>query len=603
MRVPARCLIVLLLNIPPISAGAQAALSTDPVLAGYEAVIAEAGRARELERLERLYSLWEQRTADGLDRADTVAEGALAKWVTNAPEVVEVRRRRAEAELAAIRSIDPSELGAEDRLEYELFLYQAENAVASSRFPWEMMPIYYRRGVHREAEQIGQLPTGSPSDYEEILAWLNGVSLRIDEEIQWMKRALAAGVLPPRVLLRDEAGVINQHLAVQPLESPYLQAFTRFPDVIKPSERARLTAEAVRTYERRIVPAYRRLHRFFTFEYLPRAREDVGWSSLPGGPQLYEERLRFISSSDLTPEEAHQVGVAEVQRIRGEIEVVRRDVGFEGSLQEFVRFLSTDPQFTIADSAALITAMRDAVKRVEPELFRLFYRLPRLLPAGLAGSRGGGMTTVAGSWVDRRPSMIRVSPAVLGSTRSWQILSMAMWAGYPGHHIADAWAAERAMVPAPAFLTGSWFGSADHGWAAYATTLADEMGVVHNPYERLGALALALRHSILLAVETGIHHRAWTRDEALEFARANALPEQDFEDAVNQMIAFPGASHYRLGALSFARMRQRAEAELGAAFDLRAFHDAVMEAGMLPLPMLDAALERWITAQKSASKG
>lgn len=574
----------------------------------YAALIAQRGRVPDARRLHRLFEVnWRYRMHEFPEFATYVGyPGQNARWTDRSPEAIARRKRELEEPLRVLRSIDRSRLSAADRLNYDLFRRGLELAREGARFKDEYLPVNQLGGAQQDLAQVLALaPARSVADYEDMLARLRAVPTVVDQEIALMRRGVEEGVTPPRVVLRDVPDQVRNQIVDDPLASPLLRPFGRFPVAVAEADRDRLRREAARIYTERVRPAFERLLRYLTGEYIPRARESVGLGALPDGAAWYAYRVRRYTTTDLDPERIHQLGLAEVKRIRAALDSVIASTGFPGSFPDFTRFLRTDPRFFFTDSAALLQASRDLAKRIDPELIKLFGKLPRLpygvvpVPAYAAKSQ----TTAyyePGSLKAGRPGNYFVNWYDLKSRPKWEMEALTLHEAVPGHHLQLALADELEGIPD--FRKYADYTAFVEGWGLYAESLGPELGLYTDPYAKFGQLTYEMWRAIRLVLDTGIHAKGWTRDQAMRFFRENsAKTEHDIEVEVDRYIVWPGqALAYKLGELKFKELRAYAAKELGPGFDLRAFHDRVLGQGPLPLDVLDAETRRWVEAGKAA---
>lgn len=574
----------------------------------YAALIAQRGRVPDARRLHRLFEVnWRYRMREFPEFATYVGyPGQNARWTDRSPEAIARRKRELEEPLRVLRSIDRARLGPADRLNYDLFRRGLELAREGARFKDEYLPINQLGGAQQDLAQVLAIaPNRSVADYEDMLARLRAVPAVVDQEIALMRRGVEEGITPPRVVLRDVPDQVRNQIVDDPLASPLLRPFGRFPAAVAEADRDRLRGEAARIYAEAVRPAFERLLRYLTDEYIPRARESVGMGALPDGAAWYAYRVRRYTTTDLDPERIHQLGLAEVKRIRGAMDSLIASTGFKGSFADFTRFLRTDPRFFFTDSAALIQATRDLAKRIDPELIKLFGKLPRLpygvtpVPAYAAKSQ----TTAyyePGSLKAGRPGTYFVNWYDLESRPKWEMEALTLHEAVPGHHLQLALADELEGVPD--FRKYADYTAFVEGWGLYAESLGPELGLYTDPYAKFGQLTYEMWRAIRLVLDTGIHAKGWTRDQAIAFFRENsAKTDHDIEVEVDRYIVWPGqALAYKLGELEFKELRAYATTELGSRFDLRAFHDRVLGQGPLPLDVLDAETRRWVRERKVA---
>ncbi|PYP42140.1 MAG: DUF885 domain-containing protein, partial [Gemmatimonadetes bacterium] len=443
----------------------------------------------------------------------------------------------------------------------------------------------------------------SVQDYENILARLNGVPALVDQAIVLLGKGLEAGITPPRVTLRDVPDQIRGLTPDDPMASPLLQPFAQFPASVPATERERLTRAARDAYTQRVAPAYRKLYDYVAGTYVPKARESIGMRELPDGPAWYAYRVRQFTTTSLSPDQIHALGLREVKRIRALMDSVIAATGFKGSFADFARFLRTDPQFFYDDSASLVRAYRDIAKRADPGLIKLFGRLPRLpygvttVPSFMAKSQ----TTAyyqGGSLQAGRPGYFFVNTYDLKSRPKWEMEALSLHEAVPGHHLQIALAQE--LDGLPEFRRYGGYTAFVEGWGLYAEGLGPELGMYQDPYSKFGQLTYEMWRAVRLVLDTGIHAMGWTREQALQFFKDNApKAEQDITVEVDRYIAWPGqALAYKIGQLKFRELRDSTAAALGTRFDIRAYHDEALRNGALPLDLLEQDVREWIAKQR-----
>ena len=506
--------------------------------------------------------------------------------------------------MAVIASIDRASLSASDQLNYDLFRRGAENAIAGARFPDELLAISQQGGPQLLPQSLELNPNATVADYEAILSRIDSLPSRIEQSIALLQKGLAAKVTSPRITLRDVPDQVKSLITADAMKSPVLVMFTRFPSDIAPADRQRLTAAAVKSYTERVRPAYEKLLAFLTSTYIPGARETVGMSALPDGAAWYAYNVRVETTTDRTPEEIHAIGLAEVKRIRGEEDSVMKAIGYKGSFAEFSNFLRTDPRFFFTDSADLVRAYRDIVKRIDPELIHLFGHLPRL-PYGVTTipSYSAKSATTAyyqpGSYEAGRPGYYYVNTYALNTRPKWEMEALSSHEAVPGHHLQISIAQE--LTDLPEFRRHGSYTAFVEGWALYSESLGDRIGLYKDPYSKFGQLTYEMWRAIRLVIDTGIHSEGWSRQQAIDYFLANSAKTQnDITVEVDRYIVAPGqALAYKTGELEIKALRAYAEQQLGDKFDIREFHDEVLDQGALPMDILDARVRAWVAEQKA----
>jgi uncharacterized protein (DUF885 family) len=383
----------------------------------------------------------------------------------------------------------------------------------------------------------------------------------------------------------------------------YWGPIRNLPEGFGAADRERLTAAYRAAIEGKVVPTYRRLHDFMRDEYLPRTRTSVGLDALPDGAAWYAQRVRDITTTDLTPAQIHDIGLAEVARIRNEMKGVMQRVGFEGDLDAFFRFLNTDPRFVWPSREALVAGYVDIKNRVDPQLPKLFEVLPkadyevRAVEPFREKSAAGGSYQAA-SEDGTRPGIFYANTYDLSARPKWAMEALSLHEGNPGHHFQISIAREQKELPR--FRRFGGYTAYSEGWALYAESLGPDLGMYEDPYQYFGRLEGELFRAIRLVVDTGLHSKGWTRQQVLDYIQANSATSEARRVAeTERYMAIPGqALAYKLGQLKISELRARAEQALGERFDLRKFHTAVLGDGPLPLDVLEAKIDRWIASQK-----
>ena len=595
----------------PITLACLATLAARVPAAAQQPAIAALAESRDADslRLRRLIALhWDYTMREYPEFATAVGYPSQnARWTDYSADALARRKRELHEPLAVLQSIDRARLPATDELNYDLFRRNITDALEEGRFPGELMPVTQLGGVQQDVPStIAQSPASTVRDYEDIVARLRGVPALVDQTIALLERGLAARVTPPRVTLRDVPQQVQNLLVDDPLTSPMLQAFTRFPPpaAVPTAEQERLRAAAVAAYREAVAPAFRRLHTFLAERYVPGCRESIAMRDLPDGMAWYRVRARASTTTDLMPEQIHAIGLAEVKRIRAQMDSVIAASGFRGSFAEFVQFLRTDPRFYFTTADDLLRASRDIAKRADPGLVRLFGTLPRL-PYGIApipAYAERSQTTAyyqPGSPAAARAGTYFVNTYDLSARPKWEMQALTLHEAVPGHHLQIALAQE--LTGVPEFRRYGGYTAFVEGWGLYSESLGGEMGFYADPYSKFGQLTYEMWRAIRLVLDTGIHTMGWSRAQAIEFFKANAAKsEHDIIVEVDRYIVWPGqALAYKIGELKLKELRAYATHQLGDRFDVRAFHDQVLGAGAVPLDMLEGRIGAWVAAVKA----
>ncbi|MDQ3286755.1 MAG: DUF885 domain-containing protein [Pseudomonadota bacterium] len=529
------------------------------------------------------------------------------RWTDLSLEAMKARQEADRETLQRLRGIDREALSAEDRLSYDVFAWQAERTVERQKYNEWQRPVSQRGGV-QNAEGIAEvLPFASTKDYHDWLKRLEAVPAMVAQTTELMREGLKAGNTPPRVLMQRVTDQIDAQIVDDPTESPFYKRFESFPDSVPEGERKALQAQARKVIAGAVVPAYREFAEFFRTEYLPGSRETIAAADLPDGAEYYDFLAAQFTTTDLTADQIHQIGLKEVARIRGEMEQVRTEVGFDGTLNEFFDHLRTDPKFFHKTPGELLEAYQAMSKRIDPELVKVSKMIPRLpygvraIPDNIAPD-----TTTAyyqpGAVDGSRAGYYYVNLYKPEVRPKWEMMALSLHEAVPGHHFQFARGMELGEVPM--FRRVGYFTAYGEGWGLYAERLGYDMGLYDDPYDRMGQLAYDMWRAVRLVVDTGMHSKGWSRQKAIDYFMHNAPKmEQDVVNEIDRYIGWPGqALAYKIGQLKISELRALATKELGEGFDLRDFNDAVLSTGSVPLATLEAHMLEWIREQKAAAK-
>jgi uncharacterized protein (DUF885 family) len=557
-------------------------------------------------RLQQLFKLdWEHSMQESPEFATEVGyPGQNARWSDQSLEAIARRQRELNSPLKVLDSIERGKLSPADQLNYDLFRKNIADAIEGTRFKADYMPITQLNGVQQGlAETLEISPRATVKDYEDILARLNGVPKVVEQNIVLLKKGLETGITPPRITLRDVPQQIQSQMASEPEKNEMLKAFFEFPPELEENQRTRLREEAARALREKIVPAFTSLHDFFVETYLPGTRETIAMSALPDGAAWYAYNARMSTTTSLTPKEIHELGLSEVARIRKEMDAVIAKSGFKGNFAEFSKFVRSSPQFYYTNGESLLSGYRDIAKRIDPELARLFGKLPRL-PYGVKAVPAyaeKSQTTAyyqPGSVRAGRPGWFYANTYALDTRPKWEMEALTCHEAVPGHHLQISLAQELENVPE--FRKHLGYTAFVEGWGLYSEGLGQEMGLYADPYMKYGELTYEMWRAIRLVVDTGIHSMGWSRQQAIDYFLANASKtEHDVTVEVDRYIVWPGqALAYKIGQLKFRDLRAYATRQLGDKFDVRQFHDQVLASGAVPLDILERRVKEWAAGKK-----
>jgi uncharacterized protein (DUF885 family) len=529
--------------------------------------------------------------------------------MTPSPEYAAASLALEKRYLAAVRAIDPARLDDEERLTREVFIYYRGAEVESFRFPSRLLPVSQFDGGMATSlalfgEGNGSQPFETVEDFDRWLARARQFPRWVDAAIAAMREGMARGVVHPRVVMVKTLPQLESILSADPEESLFYGPVKRMPPSWPAATRSRLATAFAELIEGNLDPSYRRLRDFIRDEYLPACRTTVGWSALPDGAAWYAAEVRLSTTTRLSPEDIHATGLEEVARIRTGMERVMTQVGFEGTLAEFFRYVQEEPAFYFRRPADVLAGYVRLKKQISAELPRLFSRMPkadyevRPVEAFRAASAAGG--SYEGPSADgTRRGIFYVNTYNLKAQPIYGMETLSLHEAAPGHHFQVS--IQQEMTGLPRFRRFEGNTAYVEGWALYAESLGRELGLFADPMQWYGRLSDEMLRAMRLVVDTGLHAQGWSRERAVAYMRANSsLADSDIEAEVDRYIVMPGqALGYKIGDLRLQALRRRATLALGAAFDVREFHAEVLEGGALPLDVLEAKIGRWIDSKKN----
>jgi uncharacterized protein (DUF885 family) len=564
---------------------------------------AAAQDAAETRRLHAFFDAeWERGLAESPERATATGDNrANDRWDDDSLAAIAARQAADRTALAALLAIDRDKLSTADQLNHDIMRWRLQNAVDGQRFRRHLIPLSQRGGVQTADGMVERLRLASVQDYRDWLARMRAIPGRIAQHQALMREGMAAGQVPPRVLMERVPAQIARQVVDDPQQSPFYRAFQRFPASIPEAQQRALASEARQVIASAIVPAYRDFATFFQSEYLPAARATIAAGDAPDGKDYYAWLARLHTTTELTPDQIHDIGLKEVARIRAEMEKIRTEVGFTGNLAAFFDHLRTDPKFFHKTPEDLLTAYLAISKRIDPELVKISRKLPRTpygvrpIPMNVAPD-----TTTAyyqGPALDgSRAGFYYVNLYRPEVRPIWEMMALSLHEAMPGHHQQIAHAME--LGDLPRFRRSGGFTAYTEGWGLYAERLGYDMGLYDDPYDRMGQQAYDMWRAVRLVVDTGMHAKGWSREQAIRYFLDNApKTEADVTNEIDRYISMPGqALAYKIGQLKISELRARAERELGPKFDVRDFNDAVLDTGSVPLTVLEARMLAWIAA-------
>jgi uncharacterized protein (DUF885 family) len=556
---------------------------------------------------------WKRWMQDYPEMATAVGfPGDNRRWTDESPAGFDARMKHLRESLAALQQFKRESWPPGERLNFDLYRELLETTVEGLPFgddpmPFRgvtpanrWMPVSQMGGIQQgAAETLATMPREKLSDYEDVIARLEALPAAVEQTINSLQEGLKRGYTPPKITMRDVPKQIADLIPADSLKSALLEPFTEFPASFSAAERNRLLDRAKQIYTGNLVPAFQKLTNYLVSTYIPACREIIAASALPDGAAAYAFHVRWQTTTPLTPQQIHEIGLAEVKRIRAEMDKVIQSTGFQGNFHAFTEFLRTDPRFYYTQPNELVNGYRIIAKKIDPELAHEFGKLPRL-PYGVTpipAFKAPSQTTAyyqPGAPPAGRPGTYFVNTYNLAARPKWEMEALSLHESVPGHHLQISLAQE--MDNVPEFRRHIGYSAFVEGWALYSESLGEDLGMYKDPYSKFGQLSYEMWRAVRLVVDTGMHAKGWSRQQALDFFRENTgKTDQDITVEVDRYIVWPGqALAYKLGQLKIRELRTRAEKTLGNRFDIRSFHDAVLEEGAIPLDILEAHVNSWL---------
>ncbi|TXF99690.1 DUF885 domain-containing protein [Massilia arenae] len=599
-----RILFASLVLLAPLHGGAAAVIPPAPPAVTQDAS-AEQSPVQPSVLAARLYERdWQWQLRHAPERATALGEHRYNAFLSDtslAGRAAALEHER--ATLAAAQKVDRALLTGEDQVSYDLFVADKERLIAAGALrPFDPLPITAYDGLQvRLPRLVAQMPFANDADYLTYLARLQALPAHVDGLIEQLRAGKQAGWTIPKAAIApvpDALRALREKIADGALGAP----FQRIPATIVPEVREQLRAAGKAALEQQAAPALRKLEDFLRQDYVPTARDSIGAAALPGGAAWYARLVRDSTTTAMTPAQVHALGQQEVARLRAEIERLIPRTGFRGGFAEFIVFARSDRRLFFVDAAALLDRYRRTLALAQGRLGRVATVIPA---AGIVvkpmGGDGGGSSGQPAAYYEAgsaaRTAALVVDTARLNARPIWQVDTVALHEGVPGHHLQVARAQELAL---PAFRRHGWYDAYGEGWATYAESLGPELGLFQDPFSLFGHLNEEMFRAARLVVDTGIHSLGWTRQQAIDYLNTHtANPPADNAAEVDRYIARPAqALGYKIGQLRILALRTQARATLGKLFDLRRFHDALLGGGALPLAELERRMGRWIAAEK-----
>lgn len=532
--------------------------------------------------------------------------GQNHRWTDVSLKAMERRNQEVFVVQKALHSINRTNLNVQDKLNYDLADSRLTRDIEGLKYKGEYLAISPLGGVHQDGIQLlNDMPTATVKECEDILSRLRGYPTLVEQNIALLEEGLKSGITPAKVTLPEVPQQVLNQIVENPAEAPILGAFREFPATIPANEQERIRKEAYQIYTGQIVPALQSFHQFLTTKYINSCRETIGCSDLPDGQAWYTYMCKYHTTTNMTPDQIFDLGMSEVKRIRAEMDKVIAQTGFKGDFAAFCSFLRTDAQFFFEKPEDLLMEYRNICKRADPELIKLFGRLPRLpygvepVPAYAEKSQTTAYYN-GGSLEAGRPGTFFANTYDLKSRPKWEMEPLSLHEAVPGHHLQIAIAAE--LEGLPEFRKRGWYTAYGEGWGLYSESLGEEMGFYKDPYAKFGQLSYEMWRAIRLVVDVGMHYKGWSKQQAIDFFTSNVgKADHDINVEVDRYISWPGqALAYKIGELKIKELRAYATKELGEKFSVRAYHDQILGTGPLPLDVLEKHIKEWVADQKKS---
>jgi len=576
-------------------------------LAGLFITPAHAARKPANAPLLKLFDqVWQEDLADNPIAATQLGDTRFNDRLPDMSQLaIDERNKRNYTRLAALRKINKTKLEKEDQLNYDLFERDIKARIDEYTYkPW-LYDIRTFDGPQLLTEVAEFAPFSTVKDYDNWIARINASGAFFDQWIALLQTGANERRTQPRVTVNKIIEQIKPQLVSNPEDSGFYAPFKKMPASIPQAEKDRLQAAAKAAIQATGIPAYQRFEKFLREVYLPASRDTIGISETPDGDLFYRNRIRHFTTIDnMTATQIHNTGLAEVKRIRAEMEKTLEGINFLGTLDQFLVFLRTDDRFFHKTPEELMAAYEKTARGIEPQLPKLFGKLPKT-PFGIRAIPAASAPTTTTAYYQppsmdgSRPGNYYVNLYKPESRPIWEIEALTAHESVPGHHLQIALAYE--LKGLPDFRRNASYTAFVEGWALYAESLGSELGLYTDPFSKIGQLNYDMWRAVRLVVDTGMHQFKWTRDQAIYYFKQNTgKSDQDIVNEIDRYISWPGqALAYKLGQLRIQALRAEAEKALGTSFDIRAFHDKLLGGGALPLSVLETDMRAWIAAQST----
>jgi|25_taG_2_1085351.scaffolds.fasta_scaffold01531_9 uncharacterized protein (DUF885 family) len=508
----------------------------------------------------------------------------------------------AEKQLEQLQEIKADSLNKTEQISLEMLKFKLQETIDRYKYEAYLNPLLSDSGFHLSlAYQVRDL-----NNYEQVKAYLNklnAIPIYVDQHFVLLREGLQKGNTQPRIIFEGYESTYNDQIVEDPKESYFYEPFENLPKTLPEVQKDSVLKAAEEAIRNNVIPQFKRIKTFFETEYLPNTRKSLGVSEIPNGREYYQNRLDYYTTLDLTAEEIHQIGLEEVARINSEMKKIIAEVEFEGSFEEFIHFLRTDEQFYAKTGEELLMEARDIAKRIDAKLPAYFKTLPRKpygvtkVPDAIAPKYTTGR--YIGASDETQPGYYWVNTYNLSNRPLYVLPSLTAHEAVPGHHLQNALNAELGDS-IPKFRRNMYLSAYGEGWGLYSEFLAEDMGIYTTPYELFGKLTYEQWRACRLVIDTGIHAMGWSREEAVAYFEKNtALSMHNINKEVDRYISWPGqAVSYKIGEIKIRELRKKAEEALGSDFDIRDFHEVILEQGVVTLQILEERVKQYIEEAK-----
>lgn len=527
------------------------------------------------------------------------------RWSDNSPQAMLRIGKVIQALQTSLKQVDVSKLSTTEQVTYQLLKQELDRQLESLQFSDHLLaPANHLSGVQQEISQtLENTPKRDKQDFVSRIARLKAIPVYLEQTQANLNEGIKQGITQPQITLKDIPRQIEALIPSDPWQSPLLLSFKELPSNISATEQKQLKQEAEQAYLKSAKPALQKYHEYMVKTYIPNARKEIAFTQIPNGKAWYAFKVRNHTTTDLSPEQIHQIGLNEVKRIRAAMQDIIVKTGFKGDLAQFFDYVRKDKQFVYGSEQALLERYRAIAKQVDGELPRLFTKMPRLpygvnpVPMHIAPTQTAAYY-MQGSVDAGRAGIFYINTYDLPSRLRWEGVALTLHEAVPGHHFQIALSQEQENTPE--FRRNGRFTAFVEGWGLYAESLGYELGLYKDPYDQFGQLTAEMWRSIRLVVDTGMHALGWSREQAIQYFTENAgRASHDIIVEVDRYIGWPGqALAYKIGQLKIQELREYAQKELGTQFDVRHFHDKVLANGALPLTLLETEVKQWVAKTK-----